>query len=108
MRKNRLALHEPAIAVGGFLARVPPVDHHDLPAALLQMHRDRNADHAGAENHHIGLQCAHSAARRFFALGHRAAASGNTSSIRRRVCAIISSSPLAAARKMNFDTPAAT
>ena len=108
VRKHRLALHQPAIAIGGFLARRPPVDQHDLLAALLQMHRDGDADHAGAENHHIAVQYAHSAARRFFALGQRAAASGSTSSIRRRVCAIISSSPLAAGRRINFETPAAT
>src|ERR1051326_8781998 len=65
VREHRLALHQPAIAIRRFVARRPPVDQHDLLAALLQMHRDRDADHAGAEDHYIALQCAHSAARRF-------------------------------------------
>jgi hypothetical protein len=59
MRKYRLALYEPAIAIRGFLARTPPVDQHDLLAALLQMHRHRDTDHAGAEHHHISPQRAH-------------------------------------------------
>jgi hypothetical protein len=55
MRKHRLALHQTAIAVGGLLARVAPVEQHDLLAALLQMRGDRHADHPGAENDDIGL-----------------------------------------------------
>jgi hypothetical protein len=53
--KDRLALDQSAVAVGGFFARRTPVQQHDLLAALPQMHGNRYADHPGAKNHHIGL-----------------------------------------------------
>src|SRR6202021_3329879 len=55
VRKDRLALDQPAIAVGGFLTRLPSVDQHDLLPALLQLHGDRYADHTRAKNQHIRL-----------------------------------------------------
>jgi hypothetical protein len=55
VRKHGLALHQPTIAIGGFLARIASVDEHDLLPALLQMRGDRDTHHPGAENDDIGL-----------------------------------------------------
>src|SRR5216683_5318455 len=65
--------------------------------------------HQALQSRHFGFHSAAGlTAGRFAGFGQRAAASGRTSSIRRRVWAIISSSPFAAGRRMNFETPAAT
>jgi len=91
-------------------------EHHRRPgksgAVLGLTHQDAwdvgdpVARSRGGHRSFPGGRYSAAALRRGF--GQRAATRGSTSSIRRRVCAMMSSSPFAAGRRMNFETPAAT
>ena len=55
-RKNRIALDDAGIAVGGALARPAPVDQRNRQAALDKVDRDRGADNAGSKHDDIGVR----------------------------------------------------
>jgi hypothetical protein len=55
-RHQRAAGDDAGIAVGGFLARIAPVDQGDLGAQALQFQGGGNAHHAGAQDGDAGIQ----------------------------------------------------
>ncbi len=53
-RKNRVALDDARIAVGGLLARGAAIDQRDAQSPFCELQRDRGADDAGTEHDGIG------------------------------------------------------